>query len=116
MVDKNRLKVVSTDRVPILKMEDIKKGEAMKEIEKMEKRGKELVAENERDSAEIEKCDKELNRVSSIKQQLINQVLERNGAIKEVNNFLNVLKEKNKDTLEAEVKKEEKKESKKGVS
>ena len=78
----------------------------MKEVSKMEKRGKELVEENEKIVAEIGRIDK-------YKQDLVNKLFENNGAIKVINDFLGPIKEKNKDAIVAEVKKEEKKEAKK---
>lgn len=90
----------------------------MKEVEKMEARGKELVAKNEKIREEIKKVDDQLQQLQTYKQQLVNQFLENNGAIKLLNDFLTPIKEKNKETIAAEIKKEEKKEinkDKKGV-
>ena len=85
----------------------------MKEVEKMQARGEALVEENKKIEEEMGKVDKELARLTNYKQQLINQLLENNGAIKLVNTFLTPIVEKNKDAIVAEIKKEEKKEAKK---
>lgn len=88
----------------------------MKEVEKMEAKGKELVAKNEKIREEIKKVDEQMQQLQTYKQQLVNQFLENNGAIKLVNDFLTPIREKNKETIAAELKKEEKKENKeKGV-
>lgn len=90
----------------------------MKEVEKMEARGKELVAENEKFREEIKKVDEQMQQLQTYRRQMVNQLLENNGAIKLVNNFLTPIREKNKGTIAAELKKEEKKEinkDKKGV-
>ena len=90
-----------------------RKGEKVKEVEKMEKRGRELVEENKKIEEEVIKVDKELARLNTYRQQLVNQLLKNNGAIELVNTFLTPIVEKNKDAIVAEVKKEEKKEAKK---
>ena len=84
----------------------------MKEVEKMEARGKELVAENEKIKAEIKKIDEQVQQLQVYRQQIVNKLLENNGAIKLVNDFLTPIIEKNKETIAAEIKKEEKKENK----
>ena len=84
----------------------------------MEARGKELVAENEKIKEEIKKIDEQTQQLQAYRQQIVNKLLENNGAIKLVNDFLTPIKEKNKETIAAEIKKEEKKEinkDKKGV-
>jgi len=84
----------------------------MKEVEKMEARGKELVAENEKIKAEIKKIDEQVQQLQVYRQQIVNKLLENNGAIKLVNDFLTPIIEKNRETIAAELKNEEKKENK----
>lgn len=126
---KDRFKVITSGKVDVLEMTDEirekmelekkeSKGEKMLEVEKMEAKGKELVAKNEKIREEIKKIDEQMQQLGAYRQQIVNKLLENNGAIKLLNDFLTPIKEKNKETIAAEIKKEEKKEinkDKKGV-
>jgi len=77
----------------------------MLEVEKLEKREKELLKENK-------DLQEEWTRVSNYLKQVENQIISKNGAIIEVRNFLKPIKDKNAASLAGEKKKEDKKENK----
>ena len=77
----------------------------MKEMEKLEKRMKELQEEQNRLIAWVNQYDSERQRV-------IARIQSNSGAIKELSAFISVTEEKNVESLAGEKKKEEKKSKK----
>lgn len=112
---KDRFKVVTSGKVDMLEMTDEirekmelekkSKGGKMLEVEKLEKREKELLKANQ----ELQKRWEEASRYVK---QVENQIISNNGAIVEVRNFLKPIKDKNAASLAGEKKKEDKKENK----
>jgi len=77
----------------------------MLEIEKLEKREKELLKENQG-------LQEEWTKVNNYIKQIENKIISNNGAIVEVRNFLKPIKDKNAASLAGEKKKETSKENK----